>query len=183
MSSNAELLIDFANSVDHDEGTDDLTTGVELTRWLLARGLLERREPATAEDLALALRLRDALHEALVGNHDRTPDWTALEGVATELPLRLGGVLPTGRGIEPGLRPVRDGVPGAVSRILVAVNAAVADGSWPRVKICSADDCRWAYFDATKNRSRAWCEWGCGNKAKTRNYRARRRAAGAETPV
>jgi predicted RNA-binding Zn ribbon-like protein len=177
MSPNAELLIDFANSVDHDEGTDDLTTGADLARWLLARGLLERREPATAADLALARRLRDALHEALVGNHDGAVGWTALEAVGSELPLRVGGVLPTGRGVEPGLRPVRDGVPGAVSRILVAVNAAVADGSWPRVKICSADDCRWAYFDATKNRSRAWCEWGCGNKAKTRNYRARRRAA------
>jgi len=34
-------------------------------------------------------------------------------------------------------------------------------------------------FDTTKNRSRAWCEWGCGNKAKTRNYRARKKAAGS----
>ena len=31
--------------------------------------------------------------------------------------------------------------------------------------------------DQTKNRSRAWCEWGCGNKAKTRAYRARKKAA------
>ncbi|HTE72674.1 MAG TPA: CGNR zinc finger domain-containing protein [Actinomycetes bacterium] len=32
-------------------------------------------------------------------------------------------------------------------------------------------------MDQTKNRSRAWCEWGCGNKAKTRAYRARKKAA------
>jgi predicted RNA-binding Zn ribbon-like protein len=44
---------------------------------------------------------------------------------------------------------------------------------------CAADYCAWAFFDATKNRSRAWCEWGCGNRVKTRNYRARRKAAAA----
>ena len=66
---------------------------------------------------------------------------------------------------------------GGLAHLLVAVNTAVADGSWRRLKVCPADDCGWAYYDASKNRSRNWCEWGCGNKAKTRSYRARRKAA------
>jgi predicted RNA-binding Zn ribbon-like protein len=73
----------------------------------------------------------------------------------------------------------RPGVRGALSQLLVAANRATGDGTWARVKICAADDCAWAFFDATKNRSRAWCEWGCGNRVKTRNYRARRKAAAA----
>ena len=72
---------------------------------------------------------------------------------------------------------MHDGIRGALSRVLIAVNSSVADNTWRRLKICSADECRWAYFDTTKNQSRAWCEWGCGNKAKTRNYRARKKAA------
>ena len=76
-------------------------------------------------------------------------------------------------------QPAQDGVRGALAQVLVAVTDATADDTWPRLKICAADDCRWAYVDTTKNRSRAWCEWGCGNKAKTRSYRARKKAAAA----
>ena len=66
---------------------------------------------------------------------------------------------------------------GALTQVLVAVNEAVADDTWRRLKICSSDECAWAFFDGTKNRSRTYCEWGCGNKIKSRNYRARQRAA------
>ncbi|MDQ1615237.1 MAG: zinc finger protein, partial [Actinomycetota bacterium] len=47
----------------------------------------------------------------------------------------------------------RPGVRGALSQLLVAANRATGDGTWARVKICAADDCAWAFFDATKNRS------------------------------
>jgi predicted RNA-binding Zn ribbon-like protein len=168
-----ELLIAFTNSIDHDEGTDDLTTPPELTDWLVAHGLLQRRISSTAAELVLALRLRDGLHEAMVGNHDGTVDLRLLADAAERLPLLLDG----GTG-QPGLRPMHNGVSGALSQLLIAVNHAVADETWQRLKVCSSNECSWAFFDATKNRSRTYCEWGCGNRIKTRNYRARQRAAG-----
>jgi len=112
----------------------------------------------------------------MVANHDGTGDTPLLTATAAGLPLRLATT--AGR---PTLEPVADGVPGALAQLLVAVNEAVVDDTWRRLKICRADDCRWAYFDSTKNRSRHWCEWGCGNKAKTRSYRARQKAADATT--
>ena len=171
-----ELLVEFANSEDHDLGTDDLSTRSGLSRWLADHRALPRRTTATDEDLALARRLREGLHEALVANHDGVGDARPLAAAAAELPLTLAAM--AGR---PGLQPVQSGVRGALAQLLVAVNDAVADDTWRRIKICSADDCRWAYFDSTKNRSRHWCEWGCGNKAKTRSYRARKKAADATT--
>jgi predicted RNA-binding Zn ribbon-like protein len=185
--SPAELLVAFANSEDHEEGTDDLTTTAELTAWLAGHGLAGRRVRSTAEDLAIARDLRAALHAAMVANHDRSVGLAgadaastgaprapgpALDDVAAALPLRL-----VVGADGPALAPVHSGVRGALSQLLVAVNETVTAGTWSRLKICSADDCRWAYLDQTKNRSRAWCEWGCGNKAKTRAYRARKRAA------
>jgi predicted RNA-binding Zn ribbon-like protein len=172
VAAHVELLISFTNSEDHELHTDDLTTRADLTRWLLDHGLLERRVAATEDELSLAHRLRDGLHAALVANHDGFSDNTALEAAAAQLPLQLSGATD-----QPGLRPLHDGIRGALSRVLIAVNSSVADDTWRRLKICSADDCRWSYFDTTKNRSRAWCEWGCGNKVKTRNYRARKKAA------
>jgi predicted RNA-binding Zn ribbon-like protein len=56
-----------------------------------------------------------------------------------------------------------------------AVLGAHADGTWPRLKVCSEDTCQWAFIDSSKNRSRSWCSMRvCGNRTKTRAYRARR---------
>lgn len=169
------LLIAFANSIDTDEGTDELTSPAELTHWLVAHDLLSGPAKATSDDLTLALALRGGLNEAFAANHDPErdqdqPSAHSLETAAADLPLRIGGTS------SPGLRPVHGGIRGALSLLLVAVQSAVADGSWQRLKICVDSQCEWAFFDASKNRSRNWCEWGCGNRAKTRSYRARRRA-------
>lgn len=172
-----ELLIAFTNSEDHELDTDDLTTRPELTKWLFDHGLLERRIAATDDELALARQLRAGLRGALLANHDGPADYSALETAATQLPLRLSGSGVRPEPGQPGLQPVQDGIRGALSRVLIAVNSSVADDTWRRLKICSADDCLWAFLDTTKNRSRAWCEWGCGNKVKTRNYRARKKAS------
>ena len=62
---------------------------------------------------------------------------------------------------------------GALARIGLAAHEATTEGLWWRLKICASDECEWAYYDHSKNRSRNWCEYGCGNKLKTRAYRAR----------
>ncbi len=74
------LLVAFTNSVDHDEGTDDLTTPAELSRWVVAHGLAGRGVRASAADLDLALRLRDALHRAFEAHHDAEEDGGDLGG-------------------------------------------------------------------------------------------------------
>ena len=52
--------------------------------------------------------------------------------------------------------------------------AVRARGEWPRIKVCGSPDCRWAFVDGTRNRSRRWCDMaGCGNRAKNRAWRHR----------
>jgi len=51
---------------------------------------------------------------------------------------------------------------------------ASIEGDWSRLKICPDDDCQWAFVDQSRNRSRRWCSMEvCGNRDKTRTYRAR----------
>lgn len=58
--------------------------------------------------------------------------------------------------------------------ILAAVAEAMADGSWTRLKACRADDCKWAFIDTARNRTRIWCDMAvCGNREKARRYRSR----------
>ena len=77
----------------------------------------------------------------------------------------------------PALRVTAGGVRGALARIGLAAHEAANEGIWWRLKVCAYDECKWAYYDHSKNQSRSWCEYGCGNVVKTRAYRARQRAA------
>ena len=83
------------------------------------------------------------------------------------------------------LRFAPDGMPvlgagGPVGRALAIVARAAADGTWERLKVCPADDCRWAFYDFSRNHSRTWCSMSsCGNRAKARSYRSRQPKASA----
>ena len=72
------------------------------------------------------------------------------------------------------IAPATGGVDEALGRILAIVHRAQLEGTWPRMKVCPADDCQWAFFDHSKNRSGKWCSMAeCGNRMKARAYRAR----------
>ncbi|HEX8510647.1 MAG TPA: CGNR zinc finger domain-containing protein [Propionibacteriaceae bacterium] len=46
-----------------------------------------------------------------------------------------------------------------------------------RLRICAADDCEDVLVDLSRNKSRRFCESGCGNRANVAAYRARKRTA------
>lgn len=170
--AHVELIQSFANTLDVDDATDSFTTRNELTRWLYENELLARRTPSTDDDLALALRLRSGIRDAMAAHHGDLPVESAdLTAATARLPLRMDCC-----GDGPHLEPVDKGVRGALARILIAVNQAVIGDDWRRLKVCPDDTCQWAFYDATKNRSKSWCGPGCGNKAKTRRYRQRQKA-------
>lgn len=166
------VLRDFVNTTDHETGSDDLTTPAKLAAHLRSAGLCSPSSSASADGLLLARRLRAGLRRALeqnhAGEHGAMPE---LRAVLRQLPVGLDWNVSGA-----ALRPTKGGVPGALARIGLAAQAAGVDGTWHRLKICSSDECEWAYFDHSKNRSRNWCEYGCGNKLKTRAYRARQRS-------
>jgi predicted RNA-binding Zn ribbon-like protein len=56
---------------------------------------------------------------------------------------------------------------------------SAAAGTWDRLKICAAPDCRWVFYDVSRNGAGRWCSMrSCGNRDKTRTYRQRHAAAG-----
>jgi len=170
-----ELVRSFVNTRDLEEDTDELAAPSDLRDWLAEQDLLGRGEPVGAADLRRAVRLREALRMLLLANSGGEADPSAgaeLDAAArrARLSARFG---PDGTA---GLEPAADGVDAALGRLLAIVSRSMADGTWRRLKACRSDDCLWAFYDATKNRSGVWCEMGvCGNRAKARSYRARHR--------
>jgi predicted RNA-binding Zn ribbon-like protein len=177
MSAAALLLRDFVNTLDVECGADEIGTPAGLAGWLGERGLLAGPVAASADELTLATTFREGLRAAMLGHQRATaggppPDLDPdLDQALARLPLRVSLDAP-----GPGLVPAGGGVAAGLGRLAAAVMECVADGTWTRLKACREHTCRWVFVDTSKNRSRAWCSMRvCGNRTKTRAYRARRR--------
>jgi predicted RNA-binding Zn ribbon-like protein len=172
-----ELVRAFVNTREIEEGTDELDSPRSLRAWLAERELLDAG-PAGGEtdvsdaDLRHAIALREALRSLLRANNGAAADERAsaeLEAAArrAQLAVRFAP--------EARVTPLTGGVDGALGGLLARVAAAMGDGTWRRLKACSAEDCQWAFYDASRNRSGVWCTMQtCGNRAKARSFRERR---------
>jgi predicted RNA-binding Zn ribbon-like protein len=170
---NTELVQDFVNALELRPLIEAFDTPEALSAWLSERRLLEPGAEVTNADLAETVRVREALRDVLSAKVGIGVD---LDGAMIELDAaaqRAGLKLrfdPTCPRVEPTV----GGVRGAIGRILVEVYDEMVDGIWERMKACRADDCRWAFLDTSKNKSRAWCSMeSCGNRAKVHAYRQR----------
>jgi predicted RNA-binding Zn ribbon-like protein len=169
------LIQELVNTTDLEHSREWLPDAAALRRWLAERKLPGAGTAGT-DDLDRTLRLREALRALLLRNGGGKLDPKAprsLNDVAEEARIRLR----FGSDGIATLEPAAGDVGAAHGRMLVIVYGAMADGSFTRLKACP--QCRWAFYDYSKNRSATWCSMQlCGNRRKTRAYRARQRAEG-----
>ncbi len=174
----AALLYDFANTlderryvVDHSrlEGGDALETPALFEDWLDRHDL---GEPSDAGGWRNAVALRNALRSYLeLPPHARSTAAPALDAAASVYGLKLAAD-------EKGVRLVPQAGAHTLGVVLVQLHALAAGGQLDRLKSCADPDCRWIFLDRSKPGSRRWCSsTGCGNRQKTRAYRARRSRA------
>jgi predicted RNA-binding Zn ribbon-like protein len=179
-----ELVREFVNTLEIDGETcsEELRTPELLQAWLTKRGLLPRAAALEGDDLERALELREALRGMLLA-HNGVPvgrePFEAFDRLAAEAGLSVRVV---GDG-SARLEPTGSGLESAIGRIAGIVYDAGVEGTWTRLKACAADDCQWAFYDASRNRSGTWCDMSsCGNRAKVRAYRQRREGRAPRPP-
>jgi predicted RNA-binding Zn ribbon-like protein len=171
VSSGLELIRDFVNTVDLEEGTDRIADPAGLGSWLSEVAGVEV-EP-TASDHAAVLELRESLRRLLLANNGAPLDERQLTGLRDAAARAELAVAVDGGSV--GLRSGGAGLAAFEAAVLLAVADAQEHGTWSRLKACPADDCHWAFLDRSKNHSRTWCSMEvCGNRRKTARYRARR---------
>ncbi|MFS0866750.1 LacI family DNA-binding transcriptional regulator [Microbacterium sp. 179-B 1A2 NHS] len=156
------------NSVEWQEDEDAWVTPADLSDWL-RRHTDRHPSSVTADDLALARRIREGLREVFLTHAGHAALPTSIDDLnhaLTSIPLRLNFTA--------------DGTPRISAHassepvtplivILEALATARTDGGWNRLKACSRDSCRWAYWDSSRNASGRWCSMaGCGNYIKMR---------------
>jgi predicted RNA-binding Zn ribbon-like protein len=170
-----EFVREFVNTRDIEEGTDELEDAEAASAWLRSKDLSDDAEALSEKDRRRLVAVREALRALLLANNaGEPPPAEALdvlnEGSATaSLSLRFepeGAELVSAGG----------GANAALAELLAIVHSSMRDGTWERLKACPAEDCHWAFYDRSRNRSATWCQMGaCGNRSKARAFRARRR--------
>ena len=190
------LCLDFANTgSQRREGPfkEKLHSYADLLAWSEEAGQLEReqadqltakseRSPAEAESvLERAKELREAVYRVFSARfHGDALPADDLRRISDEYAYAAAQrvLAPTESGeIDFAWRDTD-----ALERPLwpIAVSAAVLASSdeLDRVKECATDNCNWLFLDASKNRSRRWCEMKeCGNRAKARRHYQRHRTS------
>lgn len=163
----------FVNTVDVENGIEELTGPAELRDVLTRIGALDDGSPALTDlDLRRALAVREALRALLHANVGLVPDPSALElldrtGAAGKLSVRFE------RDGSSTLASDASSLDGALGRLLAIVYSSMVAGTWTRLKACPRDVCGWIFFDRSRNSSSRWCAMSvCGNRTKTKRYRA-----------
>jgi predicted RNA-binding Zn ribbon-like protein len=174
-----QLVGQLVNTYDVTDNTDEIASVASLREWALERGLLRpaEAEALTAKDVARVARFREALRGLLRVNHGDDFDPEAAAVLAAEAERPVLRVCIDDDGI-PCLTPAGEGVDRLVARLLAGIAHAEAEGTWRRLKVCADDTCAVAFYDVSRNGSRAWCSMQvCGNRNKARRYRRRATSA------
>jgi predicted RNA-binding Zn ribbon-like protein len=170
-----------------DGATDALATPDDAIGFLADRGLAHRADlaaqAATEGDrwLPRVLAARAAMRDVWDAVVEHRPP--AADALST-----LNSLLDRGPRVE--LRATEDGVEvthrhpdddptgEALARTATPLVEAIAGDQTARFRVCANDDCRWVFEDESRAGRRRWCDMSsCGNRAKVRRYRARKKVA------
>ena len=173
-----DLVRDFVNTLDFEIGIDTISSPDELAMWFSEQGLVEDLVEPTEKEHADAIAVREAIRDLLLANNGVAADAEAASQTLEDAgrAANLGVRFENGR---PVLAPEGDGARAAIGLIVAAVAELAPTDEWKRLKGCRDENCRVAFYDKSRNRSRAWCSMEvCGNREKARSFRARHAASG-----
>lgn len=169
----------LANTYSFEDDEELLADPAAAREWLVNSGLAAASvEVGTVEHRRL-IELRRVVRDLLGANLSGDPDSgvvAAFDHLVAEHPIPLEA---DDRGaLSVRLDPVSS-VDDFVAQLLGIVYTAQQHGQWERLKVCASDECRWAFYDSSRNRGGTWCQMEvCGNRIKNRRYRQRDAAGG-----
>jgi len=169
----------LANTFAFEDEEERLLDPEAARRWLRESDLATPEAEVGRAELERLVAFRDVIRALLDANLSGEPDSAAaaeLAGLAAAHPVSLTGDRTGALALD--LTPATS-IDELISQMIGIVFDAQRTALWPRLKVCAADECRWAFFDSSRNRGGTWCQMEvCGNRIKNRAYRRRRRDAG-----
>lgn len=176
-----DLVRRFVNTQNRMRGYDLIASIEETARWLSEAGYaceeaISEKEFERLHTLREALRAVLAVHTfGSTSGSGREVDNAALD--LNELCATVALRPAFDQAGRPGLSADSDGAERLIEDVLAASIWAQYTEVWERLKVCANENCQWAFYDRSKNRSGNWCVMEiCGSRAKMRAYRKRQGA-------
>lgn len=173
------LAVDLVNTYGWTSGVDSLETLAALEAFLAERAASWQGAVPTAResDLAPIRALRGSLQQVFASS-DADEAVAILNRILAE-----SGATPllSTHGGTPHLhfQPATDGLPHWLAVVTaMGIATVIADEGFERLGICQAADCRDAYVDTSRNRSRRHCSDSCRTRGNVAAYRERQRSKG-----
>ena len=166
------------------EAPERFTAATQLPALVpeLQEGEVRLRLAAAAAVRARELRERLTRVWALAATDESAAVERVNELLAEAGPLRL-----TAGGDVVGLAPAQvpaDAVERLAAMAALALAETAMDGELTRLRVCEGEDCENALVDASRNRSKRFCdEANCANRTHVRSYRARLAEAAEAAPA
>ncbi|MGZ7443837.1 CGNR zinc finger domain-containing protein [Paenibacillus sp. TH7-28] len=186
---------DFINSEWHDwKGSGRSEDRLEKPSWqsrFLSDWQLRAPVPAADGDIAAMRQFRKSLHALAVklasGEEMAGDDWRLLNQYMEPGKVYREFAFGDGRAVKLEYRPVAAEWGQVMAEVAASFGQTVLQGEAGRIRVCDNPDCRWIFYDDTRNRTKKYCDDKmCGNLMKVRRFRARKKAGqnpngGAET--
>lgn len=161
-------LINLINAHSIGGAPDAFDTAASAASYLTESGFEAGEVKVTPAGLRQLRTLRDALIAVIERPDDESP-WAQLDAIAARAQLRVR-FSASGRS---DLATEASGVQAIVDQTIASLHAALADGTWSRVRLCALDACHSAFYDATRSRTQRWHSYAvCGNRTNVAAYRA-----------
>ncbi|MGB5037652.1 MAG: ABATE domain-containing protein [Blastocatellia bacterium] len=176
------LCLDFMNSDVRDAlGSGLRTDRLRDAEWVarfLARWKLGEHNPPARASLTMLIELRAAMWSivsAMVEGNELSDDDLATIDGALGGPSLFRLLVRDGGSFRVELEPTKRDWVWVASEIVASLADVLAAHETHRLKLCGNPDCRWVFYDESKNRTRRWCADSCGNLIKVRRFRKARR--------
>lgn len=160
-----------------------LTAGTQLPALVpeLQEGEVRLRVAAAARDRAHALRARLA-EVWVLASEDQDAALESVNALLAETgALRLVADADGAVDLAPAQTPA-DAVERLTAMAALALAEAALEGELDRLRTCAGEDCENTLVDASRNRSKRFCDAAnCANRTHVRSYRARQAEADEET--
>ena len=184
-----ELALDFANTCSargSPAQQDHLRRPEHVAQWAAHANVLPAAdaewlvgavaaEPTLgARLIAEALALREDVYQlgvAIAAGRPAPRERVESLAHAHARALAAGALTPIAANFGWSWRPREAPVEAILGPISLSALTLLQQADLTRVKQCQGEKCGWLFFDATKNKSRRWCEMEvCGNRAKQKRF-------------
>lgn len=169
--SNLILIEGFLNTWSGELDIDDFKTPQSTEEWLRSVELWVSQEHITQEQTQEISKFRNELRAWILDSGNSN----SLNELASDISFQAefssdGEVKITSMG---------DSYHKVIGTLIEIICESQKKGTWDRFKCCALPTCGWAFYDATRSRTKRWCSMQtCGSRHKSREHYKRKQQSG-----